>query len=225
MIGDLKKYHYYEIGATSLFIACKSEECRRNLKDLVKICVKIAVGQSEPIDEESKIYWRWKDLIVKLEELILENLNFDVTPTNPYVITMNALKINNNGPSSQTNLEEMSEEWTKQTNELFGNCTFLFEIFARLPICLFCPTNAVCALIVILSSKKAQITFPIDYLSNEFNTDSSSVIACYNDVISLATEVEVLDKYFRILPFIPRTTHSEIETIFKGTENSTLRET
>lgn len=222
MIADMKKYHYYEIGATSLFIACKSEECRRNLKDFVKICAKIAMGKSEPIDEESKIYWTWKDLIVKLEEIILANLNFDVTPENPYTFTMNALGMNTNFATASSNNNNPNDDWVKSTTELFGNCTYLFELFSRLPICLFCTTNSICALIVILSSKKFEITFPIGFMEKAFNTDIEQVLTCYNDIISLATEVEILDKYFRILPYIPRTTESEIESLFKGTQNSRL---
>lgn len=220
MYEDLLTHHYFEVGATALFVACKSEECRRNLKDVVKVCAKIASGKPDPIDEESKVYWRWKDLIVKLEELLLEKLNFDVTPENPYKLAMEALKLD----TSSSKKEPVSKEWEKQTTNLFGNCTYMFELFSRLPISLFCSIESICALAVMLSSKKLQITFPTDYIHKEFNVELEEVIRCYNDVISLATEVEVLDKYFRILPYIPRTTHKEIESIFNGTRESTLVE-
>lgn len=212
MVDDLFTHHYYEIGATSLFIACKSEECRRNLKDLVKVCAKIASGKPDPIDEESKIYWRWKDMVVKLEESILEKLNFDVNPENPYRFTMDALGLETNTPSLVEN--KTTAEETKQMTELFGHCTFLFELISRLPICLFSSLNSICALVVILCSKKVNVTFPINYIKTSFHTTLEDVITCYNDVISLATEVETLDKYFRILSFIPRTSPSEIKTIF-----------
>lgn len=220
MFEDLVAYHYFEVAATALFVACKSEECRRNLKDVVKVCAKIASGKPDPVDEESKIYWRWKDLLVKLEELLLEKLNFDVTPENPYRLAMEGLKLDATDSAKQT----VDKEWEKQATNLFGNCTYMFELFSRLPICLFCSIHSICALAVVLSSKKLQVTFPVDFIKKGFNVEVEDVIQCYNDVISLATEVETLDKYFRILPYIPRTTHKEIELIFNGMKESTLIE-
>lgn len=220
MFEDLVAYHYFEVAATALFVACKSEECRRNLKDVVKVCAKIASGKPDPVDEESKIYWRWKDLLVKLEELLLEKLNFDVTPENPYRLAMEGLKLDATDSAKQT----VDKEWEKQATNLFGNCTYMFELFSRLPICLFCSIDSICALAVVLSSKKLQVTFPVDFIKKGFNVEVEEVIQCYNDVISLATEVETLDKYFRILPYIPRTTHKEIELIFNGMKESTLIE-
>lgn len=218
MFESLSAYHYFEVGATALFVACKAEECRRNLKDVVKVCAKIASGKPTPIDEESKAYWRWKDLIVKIEELMLLHLNFDVTPVNPYKVTMDALKLN-------IELDECkapNKSWDEQAKKVFGSCTYLFEIFSRLPICLFFPVECISALTVVLSAKKCEVTFPLDFLLSTFQVDVKNVLKCYNDVISLSTEVESLDKYFRILPYIPRTSQIEIEQFLRGTEKSTM---
>lgn len=220
MLDDLVKFHYFEIGATSLFIACKSEECRRNLKDFVKVCARVASGKPDPVDEDSKIFWRWKDNIVKLEELMLQELNFDVIPPNPYKITLDVLKIN----TESGNSESPNEDWDKQAKNLFGNhCTYLFELLSRLPICLFYPPEHICAVVVLLGSKKPKITFPVNFIKDSFHLSITDLLKCYDDIISLATDVDLLDKWFRVLPYIPRTTHSELEELYNGTDESTLR--
>jgi hypothetical protein len=218
MFEDLKSYHYYEAATTALFVACKSEECRRNLKDVVKVCARVASGKSTPIDEDSKMYWKWKDLVVKAEELLLQKLNFDVSPINPYKLTTDVLKINIDSDIRTA----PNKRWDEQSKILFGNCTYLFEIFARLPICLFYSPNCICALVTILGTKKLNITFPLDFIQAEFNVELDEIIKCYDTIISLATEVEIIDKYFRILPHIPRITPADIEIIYAGTNDSTM---
>lgn len=222
MFEDLQRFHYFEVATTSLFVACKSDECRRNLKDVVKICAKISTGKPTPIDEDSKIYWKWKDLIVKLEELMLRHLNFDVSPLNPYKITSVALKLDLESPPPTAGT--ITNKKDTETRNLFGNCTFLFEIFSRLPICLFYSPDTICALVVILSTKKFNITFPTGFIYEEFNISVDEVIRCYDTIVSLATDVEVIDKYFRILQNIPRFSPEDIQNVFVGSPENTLQE-
>lgn len=82
---SLKEFHYYDIAATSLFLATKSEETGRKLKDIVIACAKTALKDPHAIiDEQSKDYWRWRDTILYNEELLLEALCFDLTIAHPY---------------------------------------------------------------------------------------------------------------------------------------------
>lgn len=81
----LKEFHYYDIAATSLFLATKCEETGRKLKDIVIACARTA--QKNPtaiVDEQSKDYWRWRDVILYNEELLLEALCFDLIIEHPY---------------------------------------------------------------------------------------------------------------------------------------------
>ncbi|KAG5437691.1 hypothetical protein PCANB_000728 [Pneumocystis canis] len=82
---SLAKYHYYEIAATCILLATKVEESCRKLKNIIIACAK--VGQKNPdliIDEQSKEYWRWRDVIIYNEEILLEALCFDLTVDHPY---------------------------------------------------------------------------------------------------------------------------------------------
>lgn len=218
MFEDLKTYHYYEVSATSIFVACKAEECRRNLKDVVKICSKIATGKNEGVDEDDKLYWRWKDIIVRLEQLMLQRLNFDVTPINPYKITLDALLID----AEPSVMRSPNKQWESQARAVFQHCTYIFELFSRLPLCLLFSPQCICALTILLSAKKINSTFPPEFIKDTFNLSLDDVLKCHQTFISLAKFTNVLEKHYRILQYVPPASSDEIRELFKGTEDSSF---
>lgn len=73
------------IAATALFLANKTEENCRKTKDIIIAVAKVA--QKNPklvVDEQSKEYWRWRDSILMFEEVMLENLTFDLMVESPH---------------------------------------------------------------------------------------------------------------------------------------------
>lgn len=83
-LGD---FHYYETAATTIFLATKCEETGRKLPDIVVACAKTAQkNDAAIIDEQSKDYWRWRDVILYNEELLLEALCFDLIIEHPYTM-------------------------------------------------------------------------------------------------------------------------------------------
>lgn len=73
------------MGATCLFLATKVEESTRKIRDIAIACAKTALkNPTLVIDENSREFWRWKDLILVNEELLLEALTFDLTLESPY---------------------------------------------------------------------------------------------------------------------------------------------
>ena len=81
----LQGQHYYSVAAATLFLATKVEEDCRKIKELVVACVKVA--QKNPnlvVDEQDKEFWRWRDTILSLEDVLLETLCFDLSVTTPY---------------------------------------------------------------------------------------------------------------------------------------------
>lgn len=77
--------HHYNISATSLFLANKVEENCRKTKDIIIAVAKVAQKNTKLlIDEQDKEYWRWRDTILTYEELMLEQLTFDLMIDNPY---------------------------------------------------------------------------------------------------------------------------------------------
>lgn len=218
MLEDLKTYHYYEVSATSIFVACKAEECRRNLKDVVKICCRIATGKNESIDEDDKLYWRWKDIIVRLEQLMLQRLNFDVTPINPYKITLNALMIE----AEPSVIISPNKQWESQARAIFQHCTYIFELFSRLPLCLLFSTHCICALTILLSAKKSGCTFPPNYIGDKLEVSVNDIISCHQIFIRMAKFTNVLEKHYRILHLLPPASSEELGKLYEGTEDSSL---
>lgn len=89
----LRDFHYYETAATTLFLATKCEETGRKLSDLIVACAKTAQkNDSALIDEQSKDYWRWRDVILYNEELLLEALCFDLVIEHPYTLLKEYLR-------------------------------------------------------------------------------------------------------------------------------------
>ncbi|KAK4217655.1 WD40-repeat-containing domain protein [Rhypophila decipiens] len=79
MVEDKGGIHHYNIAATALFLANKTEENTRKTKDLIIAVAKVAQKNAKLIiDEQSKEYWRWRDSILTYEELMLEMLTFDL---------------------------------------------------------------------------------------------------------------------------------------------------
>ncbi|EEB06174.1 P-TEFB associated cyclin [Schizosaccharomyces japonicus yFS275] len=82
---SLKEYHYYDIAATCIFLACKVEDTNRKVRDIVVYCAKVAQKNLDlEIDEQTKEYWKWRDAILYTEEVLLDSLCFDLTLLHPY---------------------------------------------------------------------------------------------------------------------------------------------
>lgn len=198
MKRDFTNYHYFEIAATCLFIASKSEECRRKLSDVVKVCASIALTgrMSNKVTEESKIYWKWKDVIVNLEELILEVLCFDVTPVNPYKICFDILDLSEDDDNSNDEHED----------KLFSTCTNFLELLSRLPLSILFPVNVICGLGLLLSCASSEVQLP----SNAFNKlqiSREEIWRSYCTAMKLAQSLESLRQPFPILSHIPKLNH------------------
>ncbi|KAM0332190.1 hypothetical protein ACHAQA_002465 [Verticillium albo-atrum] len=85
MVEEKGGIHHYNIAATALFLANKTEENCRKTKEIIITVAKVAQKNTQLIiDEQSKEYWRWRDNILAYEELMLELLTFDLMIENPY---------------------------------------------------------------------------------------------------------------------------------------------
>lgn len=79
--------HPKVIAAVALFVAFKVDETMRRMKDFVMACCRVAMKQPEMVvDEQSKDYWKWRDLILQNESVMLEFLCFDLQLESPYRI-------------------------------------------------------------------------------------------------------------------------------------------
>ncbi|ORZ13968.1 cyclin-like protein [Absidia repens] len=85
MRQSMKRFHIYDMAATSLFVATKVEESTRRLKDFIIACAQKAAKNDKLIlDENSKDYVKWKDTMLCNEVILLETLCFDVSIEHPH---------------------------------------------------------------------------------------------------------------------------------------------
>jgi protein BUR2 len=87
-----KRFHYYDIAGSCLFLATKVEESNRRLRDVAIACTKVASKKPNMVvDEQSEDYWRWRETIIYDEELVLEAVCFDLSLESPYEYLMKML--------------------------------------------------------------------------------------------------------------------------------------
>lgn len=85
MVEEKHGIHHYNIAATALFLANKTQENCRKTKDIIIAVAKVAQKNAKlVVDEQSKEYWRWRDSILMFEEVMLENLTFDLMIDSPH---------------------------------------------------------------------------------------------------------------------------------------------
>lgn len=114
------------IAATALFLANKTEENCRKTKDLIIAVAKVAQKNAKLIiDEQSKEYWRWRDSILNYEEVMLEQLTFDLMvgiPYHPLYEFLNTLE--QDIPLQQQESSQQSQDASKQKQHLVRNKAF-----------------------------------------------------------------------------------------------------
>ncbi len=144
-----KGYHHYEVGATSLFLATKVEENCRKMKELVIACVRVA--QKDPhktVDEQDKEYWRWRDVILFNEDVMLEAVCFDLSLEPPHKIFFDLLMM-------------FGEEFAE--NKKLRNTAWAFVNDSCLTtLCLQFPSRTIATAALYAAAKFTEVAFPDD---------------------------------------------------------------
>lgn len=147
MRHSLKTFHQYEIGASSLFLATKVEENCRKMKELVIACVRVA--QKDPhknVDEQDREYWRWRDVILYNEDVMLEALCFDLSLDPPYRTLFEHLK-----------------RFGEQDNDCLRNAAWAFLNDSYLTVlCLLFPSRTIATGALYAAAKHCEVAFPDD---------------------------------------------------------------
>ena len=83
--AQARALHHYQVAATAVYIALKTEEHYRRTRELIVACCRVAQKKADlVVDEQTKDYWRWRDTIVLNEDVLLEALCFDLTLELPH---------------------------------------------------------------------------------------------------------------------------------------------
>ena len=135
------------MAATCLFLAYKVEECVRKMRELVVACVRVA--QKDPhknVDEQDKEYWRWRDIILQYEDLLLEAICFDLSLEPPY-----------------KTLFDLLMQFGQGDNKKLRNAAWAFVNDSCLTtLCLLFPSRTIAASALYAAAKFCDVAFPDD---------------------------------------------------------------
>lgn len=143
--GDLM--HPKVIAAVALFVAFKVDETMRRMKDFVVACCRVAMKKPDMVvDEQSKDYWKWRDLILQNESVMLEFLCFDLQLESPYRV-----------------LWEYSLFLGVQENRPLRHAAYAFLNDSTYTVlCLQFPPRVIAAAALYAAARHSQVAFPDD---------------------------------------------------------------
>ncbi|KAJ5235647.1 uncharacterized protein N7469_004815 [Penicillium citrinum] len=143
--GDLM--HPKVIAAVALFVAFKVDETMRRMKDFVVACCRVAMKKPDMVvDEQSKDYWKWRDLILQNESVMLEFLCFDLQLESPYRA-----------------LWEYSLFFGVQDNRPLRHAAYAFLNDSTYTVlCLQFPPRVIAAAALYAAARHTQVAFPDD---------------------------------------------------------------
>lgn len=81
----MEDFHRQEVAASCIFLATKTEECGRKLRDVAKICYsKVSAQDASAIPSDSREVEQYQTAILLTEEVLLEALCFDFVVESPH---------------------------------------------------------------------------------------------------------------------------------------------
>lgn len=171
---SLRQLILQQIAAISLFLATKVEEHSRKLKDIVVACCRVA--QKNPnllVDEQTKDYWRWRDTILLNEDVLLEQLCFDLTIDSPYKILYELLRLYN--VHRHHKLRDAAWAFLNDQN--------------MTQLCLLFPSRTIACAALYCAAKHCDISFPDDSRGQAWwdvqNVKGEDLVKAYNYMAAL----------------------------------------
>ena len=178
---------YYVVSA-ALTISCKLNDNYRTPDKVALLSCNVKLPpNAKPIDEQSEMYWRWKDQLLFREELMLRKLNFDLNLILPYEIRDHIFK--NFMLLDQE--DELVKLFSTHKLDILKMTTSLIESLSSLPVILCYEMNIMfgtCLIITILEGKKIideKLNIPTAFLYRFLDTDSETCLKCFHFIKNL----------------------------------------
>ncbi|KAG0736766.1 hypothetical protein G6F57_006231 [Rhizopus arrhizus] len=170
MRQSVKRYHVYDIAATSLFVATKVEECTRRIKDIVIVCAQKAQKNDKlSLEEGSKDFIKWKETLLHYEVILLETLCFDLSVQQAH--------------TSLCELEtQLKEKSTVSSSAIRKAWMLLYQCLGS-PLCVLYKPNTVAAAALLLATHFSST----DKLSDNWHETLEDINA--SEVHELASEM------------------------------------
>lgn len=126
MRNSLEDYHRQDVAASCIFLATKTEECGRKLRDVARVCQSkaSAVPAESLSDEEVE---RCQEAILLTEEALLEALCFDFVVTNPHEVLVDLF--NRHTPLAEDNEDQLKDlAWSIAHDSFRTILCLLFDV-------------------------------------------------------------------------------------------------
>ncbi|KAK7693573.1 hypothetical protein QCA50_003142 [Cerrena zonata] len=134
MRNSLEDYHRQDVAAACIFLATKTEECGRKLRDVAKVmCAKIAKVDPKDIADYGKEVEEAQSAILLAEEVLLEALCFDFIVHSPHAELVDLFETHDGTPE----VEEYA--WS-----------LAYDSF-RTPLCVLYPPRIIAAACYVLA--------------------------------------------------------------------------
>lgn len=198
MRRSLKESSHYDVAAAAVFVACKAEEAHRRLKDVVIQTAKLAMKRPDAIiDEQTKDFWRWKDVIALNEDRILKLLCFDVLIETPYKICYDRIRV-----EKEITAEEVaSRTWESMASNVSSQACEFYEEAFKTPVCLLYSTETITAVGLVWSANTSQFNtvLPSGYVQDVLGVSPKDVYQCYQYIYGMFEVIkEVLSPQFYV---------------------------
>ncbi|EIW60484.1 cyclin-like protein [Trametes versicolor FP-101664 SS1] len=133
---SMEDYHRQDVAASCIFLATKTEECGRKLRDVAKVvCSKVSHIDISKIKDDSKEVEECQTSILLTEEVLLEGLCFDFVVDSPQADLVDLF----DACPNSTHIEECA--WS------IANDSY------RTPLCLLYPTRIIAAACYVLAER------------------------------------------------------------------------
>ncbi|KAI1795966.1 cyclin-like protein [Ganoderma leucocontextum] len=132
---SMEDYHRQDVAASCIFLATKTEECGRKLRDVAKVfCSKVSKMDINQIPDDSKALEECQTSILLTEEVLLEGLCFDFVVDNPHSELVDLYEAH---PNNNPQIEECA--WS------IANDSY------RTPLCILYPPKVLAAACYVLA--------------------------------------------------------------------------
>lgn len=176
----------YYVASAAIAISCKLNDNYRP-PDKIAMTACILKNPNKRIDEQSDVFWGWRDQLLYREELILKNLNFDLNIDLPYELR--------DGLVNELCPKDNSDESTTKTTEILKNTVSLIELLSSLPILVAYDINTLFGAMLVVVLAEAKERFGEDdvkliNISNKsvnlyLNVDPKLCYKCYQYILKL----------------------------------------
>jgi len=132
------RFDRFLIATTCLYLAAKVAETPRKIRDIVNVSYQILNNKTLRISSE---YWDLKDVVVKMESVVLRTLGFDVSISHPHNYLLNYLySLKADERLAQLSWNILSDSYCTiiclqyKPNEIATACIYLAAKFLQLDI-------------------------------------------------------------------------------------------